>query len=310
VWVLRTTSIIATPIGAGVRWVLSTKRPWLLGLVVLQRYCNVDQCGVCLFHAKRRVLEHPPFLIHHGKIGAFNDRLHRNTTIRCGLYARISTSDGRQDTENQLSQLREYCQRQGYQVVQEYIDQASGKSSDRDAFKQLFDGASKRMFERVVVWALDRFTREGVLETFEHIRRLTSYGVAFESYTESHFRTTGPAGELMLAIAAWIAKQERIRILDRTKAGLARARRQGKVPGRPKRVFRRDEVVRLRDMERMSWRAIAAALDIPVMTAVDAYRRTEIVSAGAIIGDGSDSTSSAPNDAYAIGRERTDPDQG
>ena len=105
-------------------------------------------------------------------------------------------------TENQLGQLREYAARQGYTVVHEYIDQASGTSSDRDAFRQLFDGASKRLFDRVVVWALDRFTREGVLETFEHIRRLTNYGVAFESYTEQHFRTTGPAGELMLAVSA------------------------------------------------------------------------------------------------------------
>jgi DNA invertase Pin-like site-specific DNA recombinase len=54
----------------------------------------------------------------------------------------------------------------------------------------------------VVVWALDRFTCEGVLETFEYIRDLTRYGVLFETYTEAHFRTTGMAGELMLAITA------------------------------------------------------------------------------------------------------------
>ena len=113
---------------------------------------------------------------------------------------------------------------------------------------------------------------------------------------------TGPAGELMLDITAWIAKQERIRISDRTKAGLARARRQGKVPGRPKRVFRRDEVVRLRDEERMSWRAIAAALDIPVMTAVDAYRCTEMVAPSEDTSDGNDGTSMVASDAYAIGR--------
>jgi len=69
--------------------------------------------------------------------------------------------------------------------------------------------------------------------------------VQFESYSEAHFRTTGPAGELMLAIAARIAKQERLRISDRTKAGVDRARRQGKHCGRPKRVFRRDEAVRM-----------------------------------------------------------------
>jgi len=98
----------------------------------------------------------------------------RESYIRCCLYARISTNDGRQDTENQLVQLREYAARQGYAVVHEYVDQASGKHSDRDAFRQLFEDASRRMFDRVVVWALDRFTREGVLETFEHIRRLTA----------------------------------------------------------------------------------------------------------------------------------------
>jgi DNA invertase Pin-like site-specific DNA recombinase len=223
-------------------------------------------------------------------------------SVRCGIYARISTSDGRQDTDNQLVQLREYAQPQGYQIVHEYVDQASGKSCDRDAFRRLFEDASRRMFDRVVVWALDRFAREGVLETFEHVRRLTNYGAAFESYTEQHFRTTGPAGELMLAIAAWIAKQERIRISDRTKAGMERARGQGKVPGRPKRVFRRDEVVRLRDVERMSWRAIAAALDVPVMTALDAYRCTEIVPPSAASGRGNDGTSMVASDAYGTGR--------
>lgn len=210
--------------------------------------------------------------------------------IRCCLYARISTSDGRQDTENQLVQLREYAARQGYHVLHEYIDQASGKSSDRDAFRQLFDAASKRLFDRVVVWALDRFTREGVLETFEHIRRLTSYGVAFESYTEQHFRTTGPAGELMLAVAAWIAMQERIRISDRTKAGLERARRSGKHCGRPRKVWRRDEAIRLR-AEGWSWRRISAEIGVPVKTI-----RTAVAGCGEspshkpVIHDGNDTT--------------------
>ena len=220
------------------------------------------------------------------------DSTNRITPIRCCLYARISTNDGRQDNENQLAQLREYAVRQGYTVVHEYIDQASGKHSDRDAFKQLFDGASKRMFDWVLVWALDRFTREGVLETFEHIRRLTSYGVAFKSYTESHFRTTGPAGELMLAVAAWIAKQERIRISDRTKAGLERARRSGKHCGRPRKVWRRDEAIRLRG-EGWSWRRISGELGVPVKTI-----RTAVAGCGespasdGVIRDGNDGTSS------------------
>jgi DNA invertase Pin-like site-specific DNA recombinase len=226
----------------------------------------------------------------------------RNATTRVAIYTRVSTIGTGQDTENQAIQLREYATRQGWMISAEYVDHATGKHSDRDAFRRLFDGASRREFDIVLVWALDRLSREGVLETFEHVRRLTNYGIAFESYTEQHFRTTGPAGELMLAIAAWIAKQERIRISDRTKAGLERARRQGKVPGRPKRVFRRDEVVRLRDLERMSWRAIAAALDIPVMTAVDAYRCTEMVAPSEDTSDSNDKTSMVASDAYAIVR--------
>lgn len=158
-------------------------------------------------------------------------------TTRVAIYARVSTDDKGQDVDNQLQQLREYCQRQAWQVVDEFIDHVSGKTASRPGFARLFTAASRRHFDVVLVWALDRFTRQGVLETFEHIRDLTAYKVAFESYTEPHFRTTGPAGELMLAVAAWIAKQERLRISERTKAGIARARRAGGQHGRRCRVF-------------------------------------------------------------------------
>lgn len=185
--------------------------------------------------------------------------------MRAAVYARVSTKDRGQDTENQLLQLRDYCARQAWPIVKEYIDHVSGKSGERDGFKQLFVDASRRQFDVVVVWALDRFTREGVLETFEYIRDLTRFGVQFESYTEAHFRTTGPAGELMLAIAAWIAKQERLRISERTKAGLARARKQGKRCGRPRKVFSREKALELRAAGE-SWRAIARKLGIPQST--------------------------------------------
>ena len=195
--------------------------------------------------------------------------------MKAAIYARVSTKDKGQDTDNQLFQLREYCARQGWQIAEEYIDHESGKTGDRAAFKRLFADAAQRKFDIVLVWALDRFTREGVLETFTYVEKLREFKVSFESYSEAHFRTTGPAGELMLAVAAWIAKQERLRISERTKAGLDRARREGKHCGRPRRVFRRDEVIRLRDVERLSWRAIAELLGVPVSTVVDGYKRTE-----------------------------------
>lgn len=185
--------------------------------------------------------------------------------MRVAIYARVSTKDKGQDTENQLLQLRQYCARQGWEIAAEYVDNVSGKTGERDAFKRLFTDASRREFDVVLVWALDRFTREGVLETFEYIRNLTRWGVQFESYSEAHFRTTGPAGELMLAIAAWIAKQERLRISERTKAGVERARRQGKHCGRPRKVFQRDRAAELRK-QGLSWRVIARQLDVPQAT--------------------------------------------
>lgn len=187
------------------------------------------------------------------------------TTRACAIYARVSTLDKGQDADNQLLQLRAYCKRSGWRIAKEYVDHVSAKSGERDAFKELFEDASRKLFDVVLVWALDRFTREGVFETFNYVRRLTNHGVDFESYSEAHFRTTGPAGELMLAIAAWIAKQERLRISERTKAGMERAKREGKVIGRPRRVFRRDLALEM-TKKGMSLRAIARELKVSFMT--------------------------------------------
>jgi DNA invertase Pin-like site-specific DNA recombinase len=90
--------------------------------------------------------------------------------------------------------------------------------------------APTRKFDAVVVWALDRLSREGVAETVEHIKRLKSHGVEFISYQEPHFRTIGPTGELMIAVAAWIAEQERRRRSERASAAIARLRKQGAGP--------------------------------------------------------------------------------
>lgn len=137
-----------------------------------------------------------------------------------------------QDYENQLLQLREHAIQQGWDIVAEFVDRKSAKNGERDQFKAMFDAAERGEFQILLVWALDRFTREGILGTFNYIEKLMRAGCQFYSLTESQFRTTGPGGELMIAIAAWIAKQERQRISDRTKAGLAVARAAGRVGGR------------------------------------------------------------------------------
>jgi DNA invertase Pin-like site-specific DNA recombinase len=188
--------------------------------------------------------------------------------MRIALYARVSTKDKGQDYENQLRELRDYVTRRasdGWVLAQEYVDKASGKSSDRPAFRRLFEDASRKEFDLVLFWSLDRFSREGVLETLQHLQRLTSYGVEWWSYREEYLRSVGVFRDAVLAILAAIAKQERIRLSERVTAGLSRARAQGKVLGRPRAAVRPERVRALRERGK-SIRQIAAETGVSPMT--------------------------------------------
>jgi DNA invertase Pin-like site-specific DNA recombinase len=157
--------------------------------------------------------------------------------MRIALYARVSTDDKGQDPENQLEQLREWCARSGHEIVREYVEHESGRkgADKRKAFAALFEDASRRRFDCVVFWALDRFSREGMVPTIMHLQRLASYGVLFHSYTEPHLATDNElARNIILATLSSLAKVEAQKLSDRTKAGIARARARGKQIGRPK----------------------------------------------------------------------------
>src|SRR5882724_4024536 len=153
--------------------------------------------------------------------------------MKVAVYARVSTKDKGQDTENQLAQLREFSQKQGWMIFAEYIDQESGAKSDRSEFQRMFQDASRRKFDVLLFWSLDRLSREGVLETLQHLQRLTSYGVAWRSFTEQYLDSTGIFKDAVIGILAAVAKQERVRLAERTRAGLERVRREGKRLGRP-----------------------------------------------------------------------------
>ena len=133
-----------------------------------------------------------------------------------------------------------------WRVVAEYEDRESG-TKDRPQFKAMMDAASRREFDTVLVWSLDRFSREGIGKTFDHLRRLGSYGVKFRSYSESFLDTTAECGELVAAIFAFVASFERRRIAERIVAGLARARAEGTVLGRPRVPVNRTKVWRMAD---------------------------------------------------------------
>lgn len=156
-----------------------------------------------------------------------------NSITRTALYARISTRDKGQDTENQLIQLREFAARQGWAIVHEFVDRETGSTADRAEFQAMFRAASQRKFDVLLFWSLDRLSREGVLETLQHLNRLTSYGVNYRSFTEQYFDSCGIFKDAVISILATIAKQERIRISERVRAGMRNARVKGKRIGRP-----------------------------------------------------------------------------
>jgi DNA invertase Pin-like site-specific DNA recombinase len=180
---------------------------------------------------------------------AKNERLWHTWVMkprRIVLYARVSTKDKGQDTRNQLAQLRDFCAKQDWTITREYIDQASAKTGDRPQFKELMAAASRHEFDLVLFWSLDRFSREGVLETLQYLRTLTSYGVGWKSFTEQYLDSCGVFRDAVLSILATIAKQERIRLSERTVAGLERARKHGRIGGRPRVITDRHKVAKLR----------------------------------------------------------------
>ena len=181
--------------------------------------------------------------------------------MKIAIYSRVSTL--KQDTENQLRQLREFASKQGWEVVREYVDYESGAKAERAEFQRMFEDASRRRFDLVLFWALDRLSREGVLETLQHLNRLTSYGVGYRSFTEQFFDSCGVFKDAIIAIMATLAQQERVKRSERTKAGLARVRAAGRLLGRPAKLNGRHtaEVARLR-AQGLSLRAVGRQLGI------------------------------------------------
>jgi DNA invertase Pin-like site-specific DNA recombinase len=156
--------------------------------------------------------------------------------MRVAIYARVSTDDRGQCPENQLMALREWCAQSGHEVVDEYVEHESGrKGTERRAqFARLFEDGQQSQVRHRSVLGLDRFSREGMVQTIMHLQRLDSYGVKFHSYTEAHLNTDNElVRNVLLALLSSLAKVGPQKISERTKAGLERARRRGARIGRP-----------------------------------------------------------------------------
>lgn len=215
------------------------------------------------------------------------------------LYARVSTTGKGQTTDNQLQDLREWAALRNLPIAAEYLDHDSGGKSSREQFQAMFTHLAKQAAKRgwnpnptsnlngkkqhkpekpepvqpwavVAVWALDRFTREGVLETHQYIARLRDMGVMFYSFREPYLDTSGPLAEVIISLLALLAKQERIRQVERVNAGLQRAKAAGIRLGRKPVTVDLEALKTLRAAGH-TWREIGSALQISPETARRVY---------------------------------------
>ena len=155
---------------------------------------------------------------------------------RAAVYLRISTRDGRQTEENQRRQLRAFIEEEGYQLASEYVDHESGRKGRRarSGFDRVFEAAENREFDLLLFWSLDRFSREGIRKTISYLQQLDALGAGFRSYTEPYLNTENElVRHILLGVLSYLAEMEAKKISRRTKAGLERARAEGKQIGRP-----------------------------------------------------------------------------
>jgi DNA invertase Pin-like site-specific DNA recombinase len=162
--------------------------------------------------------------------------------MKVALYARVSLDESDkenkrfQDPENQLNPLREFAHSLDYEIIGEYIDKESGANPNRPQFRTMLQDALMRRFQGIVVWKLDRFSREGIISTMAYIKQLKDRGVWLKSMTESWLDTSQDGiSDIVIAVMSWAASEERRKISERTKAGIARRRAIGQWKGgRPK----------------------------------------------------------------------------
>jgi DNA invertase Pin-like site-specific DNA recombinase len=160
---------------------------------------------------------------------------------RTALYCRVSTID--QHPETQLSELRQFAANKGFQVVGEYIDHGySGARARRPELDRMMDDARRHRFDVLLVWSCDRLARS-TKHLLQTIDELNGMGVQFLSQREA-IDTEGPLGRAILVIVSAMAELERCIIIERVRAGMRRARLEGRQIGRARLDINREQVIR------------------------------------------------------------------
>jgi len=134
------------------------------------------------------------------------------------LYVRVSTTN--QEAMNQLTDLREYSKKCNYEIFNEYVDVISGKEKSRPSYDLMFLHAHQKKFDVVLFWDLSRFSRAGTLYTLQKLKELENLKIEWESYQENYLKSSGQFKDVVLSVISTVAKIEREKISERTKAGL------------------------------------------------------------------------------------------
>lgn len=185
--------------------------------------------------------------------------------MRAAIYARVSTTGHGQDVGMQTRELREYCERRGWQLVCEYIDSGvSGAKERRPELDRLMADAHRRKFDVVACWKFDRFARS-VTHLLRALDTFRVLGVEFVSLSES-LDTATPAGRMVFTVLGAVAELERSLIAERVKAGLRNARAKGKQLGRPRVAVDSARIAALRAQGR-SWREVCDEMELTRGTA-------------------------------------------
>ena len=151
------------------------------------------------------------------------------------IYVRVSTPD--QELKNQTRDLTAYSQKNNWEIYNTYSDVVTGQETREDkrpGFDNLFKDAHKRLFDLVLFWDLSRFSRAGTLYTLQKLQELKNLNIDWVSYQEAYFSSLGQFSDVVISIMSTLAKLEREKISERTKAGLRRAVAEGKRIGRPR----------------------------------------------------------------------------
>jgi DNA invertase Pin-like site-specific DNA recombinase len=190
------------------------------------------------------------------------------------VYARVSTDQ--QDSANQIPDVERLCAARGWVITHHYVETVSGAAQRRPELERMLADAHRGAFGVLVVWSLDRLSRRGIAEVAAIVAKLDAAKVALVSVREPWADTTGPVSDLLVAVMAWVAEQERARLLERLGAARARLEKEGRSWGRPRRLTPAQlERVRAMKAAGKSDRQVAVAMKVPRTTLRDALARAE-----------------------------------